>query len=437
MFGIISTKNICNKDSDFRSNYCGTCKAIAFEYGHSFRMALNFDVVFLSELYDSLALSNSDYSKITNYNCFNIPTDDKDIPFNLKYVAAVNIILTKYKIEDNIQDNRNKIIWKQLKKSSLKKVKKAELFLKTQNVDINEIEKNIIKQFELEKENIDGTSLHNLFFKYSKQTSNITSEIFKGIIKEDDKTQEIFRKIGSILGEIVYLSDAIKDVEKDYKNNSFNILTIDFKNLERNKEKCKKFVNERISLLLSFINRLPIENDKKIYFKKRIDTLYFSQTKSKILKVKLKERILLSVKSAKNISEKFKYFIPKYSVYIISISIFLIVTLLFPNVVFAFGATSNEYGCCSNSCHCCCDCSCSCCSCGSCDYDKECAKCDMARNVGGLIDSTFREQGFCKGCFMFGCGIPVCYFFAGCFNGTGNDVTKVIVIKEIPTCGKC
>lgn len=432
MFGITSRKNNCSADADFRNNYCGICKSIAYDYGNSLRLSLNNDVVFLSELYDSLTETKSDYSKISHYNCFSIPENEKDFPFNLKYASAVNVLLTKYKIEDNVNDSKLKAGWRLLNNLSSKKSKKAELYLKKNDVDTEKIADLIRLQTKIEKENNNELSIKEIITKYSEPTAKLTSEIYKGIINFDNDTKLLFSIIGYHFGRIVYLNDAIEDVEKDSKNKVFNILLASTTDISSNKKIAEKEINNSIFELKASIKKLPMPEERKAYFIGIIESIY--QKKIELEKIDFKNRIKLSYQSAINISKKYKYYIPKYTLFGSSLVTLTLITILFPNIVFAYGSNTVEAGCCGSCCDCFGQC---CCNQESCNCSNNC------KNPGDGCDRMICkswEDGGCGGCFLLTLGSLVgifgCCIFGSVADGcSSGSPTKVIIIKQPSDCG--
>jgi len=437
MFGIISDNNSCNTDNNYRKNYCGTCKAIGLNYGQSFRLVLNNDIVFLSELYDSLKETKSDYSKFSINNCLSIPNSENSFPFNLQYAASAHILLSKYSVLDNIIDSKIKLIWKAINNLSIKKYNKAESHLKSIGVDTYKISELIFEQMKIEKNVCDIEDVKDILLKYSNPTALITSEIFQGIIQEKGSIKSLFKNIGFLFGQIAYLTDAIKDVKEDRTNNNFNPLLINSESNTLNIDIAKKLVNNQISEMTKLIISLPIYEIKKQYLLQKISTLYLTDFKQE--KIKLKERIRLSIQSSKNISKKYKYIIPKYSTFSLTLVLFIIITFFLPNVVFAIGVAPLKAGCCESTCDCC----------GSCCTNQEKCNCagkgSVCENPGTccdkLICSSYEDAGI-GGCFLvvlagiiafFGCGV-----IGSASDGCSTNPTKIIIIRKSPDCGgKC
>src|SRR5690242_13659370 len=110
MFGYVTPCKMELKIKDyekFKSYYCGLCKSIKINIGNIPRAALNYDMTFLAILLDSLDNSKSIYTK---QRCAIHPLRKKVILKDndyLSYAAFCNVILSYYKLLDNINDDNS------------------------------------------------------------------------------------------------------------------------------------------------------------------------------------------------------------------------------------------------------------------------------------------------------------------------------------------
>ena len=108
MFGYVMPCKMELKVRDyekFKAYYCGLCHTIKEQYGNLPRATLNYDMTFLAILLDSLNDKPLASKKIT---CSLHPLSKKLILIDneaLKYAAQCNIVLTYYKLIDNINDD--------------------------------------------------------------------------------------------------------------------------------------------------------------------------------------------------------------------------------------------------------------------------------------------------------------------------------------------
>ena len=92
----------------WRLHYCGTCKTIGRQYGQRARMLLNHDAVFLAELVTALGARDVEQwgDSYKSWNCMRLPEVD-EMPRVLRYVAAINVLLSEYKVADHAVDSRH------------------------------------------------------------------------------------------------------------------------------------------------------------------------------------------------------------------------------------------------------------------------------------------------------------------------------------------
>ena len=319
MFGLTSNSTYSEKSeaySDFRQNYCGTCKTIGKVYGNKERMFLNHDVVFLSELLSAISADNEKFSQISVFKCTNLPKDISKIPDFLKYCASVNILLACYKIQDNIIDAKHKLnIWRSIIFFETRKFQKAQEILGNFGLNFQFIEQNLKEQFKKE-------IVHNSFKNsvdciqyYANATRKITGEVFRSSLHTVGKIEltNEFSKIGESLGELVYILDAIVDYKNDIKKNRFNpFYTLTNKSKELPLDLLNEVVNyiyKRLNTIENTIISLPILEEKKKLF---ISRLYLNvrlglgntnkvcnTCKSSVVIPPVKERINDAIKVAK------------------------------------------------------------------------------------------------------------------------------------------
>jgi hypothetical protein len=153
-----------------------------------------------------------------------------------EYAASMNVLLTYYKLEDNLNDDKGikdilayNIYKGKLKKAYEKYPKKAE-YIKHQL--------EILKSLEDKKStNIDEVS--NTF-------GNLMGEIFS---YKNDEYKNDLRNIGFNIGKYIYVLDAYEDLDKDIKKGRYNPF-IDY--IDK-KEELKKRVDRLISISLGYL----------------------------------------------------------------------------------------------------------------------------------------------------------------------------------------
>lgn len=240
MFGLmkpLSSCGSCQPKGDYkqhRQHYCGTCKVIGKEYGHSARMTLNFDAVFLAELLTALsgeqvAEWSSAFQAINR--CFTMPKADENMPLPLRYAAATNVLLAELKLDDNWRD-RAKKRYRVARWWLSKSFKRAEAQWQTWGVDTQFFWAQVEEQNRREKAAfVPADTLEETVNYYAETTAEMTGQIFAhsvGIVVQDESLRADLYQIGANIGRLMYALDAFEDVEKDIFERGFNPLAAFF-----------------------------------------------------------------------------------------------------------------------------------------------------------------------------------------------------------------
>ena len=221
----------------YRGYYCGLCKCLKDNHGEISRLSLNYDITFLVLILTSVYRPKSN---IIEEGCITNPFKKKKKIINeiTEYAASMNVLLAYYKLEDNLKDDnklKDKVaytMYKGILKSAYEKYPKKAEFIKEQLEILYNLEK-------AKNTNIDLVS--NTF-------GNLMSEIFA--YKQDENESEL-RRIGFNIGKYIYLLDAYEDLDKDYKNGSYNPF-IDY--IDK-KEELKLRVDKLISMSLGMVGK--------------------------------------------------------------------------------------------------------------------------------------------------------------------------------------
>ncbi|MDU6481105.1 MAG: DUF5685 family protein [Paeniclostridium sordellii] len=240
MFGYvrINKMDLTFREFDtYKGYYCGLCKYLKENHGEISRLSLNYDITFLILLLTSVYRPKS---TLTKEVCIANPIKKKNRIVNevTEYAASMNVLLTYYKLEDNLHDDKGikDIIAYNLYKGKLKKAyekypKKAD-YIKSQ---LEELQK-------LESEN--STNID----KVSNTFGNLMGEIFA--YKEDDFEGKL-RSIGFNIGKYIYILDAYEDLDKDTKKGRYNPF-IEY--IDKKEELIKK-VDKLISISLGYLSQ--------------------------------------------------------------------------------------------------------------------------------------------------------------------------------------
>ena len=212
MFGYITANREEMKIRDFRryrSYYCGLCHTLAVRYGKSAQLTLTYDMTFLiillNGLYEEPLMSD-------RRRCMVHPAEKQDMLSNriTDYAADMSVLLTYYKLMDDIRDERSvkaKVLAAKLRKSA----KKIEKIYPRQ---AEAIAKNCRLLMEAEEKrcyDLDDVASY---------TGNLTAEVF--LMDEKDPWASEIRHLGFYLGKFIYLLDAFDDLQKDIKKGAYN-----------------------------------------------------------------------------------------------------------------------------------------------------------------------------------------------------------------------
>ena len=260
MFGYvrINKMDLTFREFDYyKGYYCGLCKYLKENHGEVSRLSLNYDITFLIVILTALYKLDSD---ITYKRCIANPLKKKMRIVNeiTEYAASMNILLSYYKLEDNLYDDngiKDKLAYElykgKLKKAYEKYPQKAE-YIKQQLGNLRELEKQ-------ESKSID---------KVSNTFGNLMGEIF--VYKKDEYEQNL-RNIGFNLGKYIYILDAYEDLEEDNKKERYNPFIDYIDKKEELKNKVDRLISMSLGMATKNIEQLNLEFNKSI-----IDNIIYS-----------------------------------------------------------------------------------------------------------------------------------------------------------------
>ena len=232
MFGYIipDKANMYVKDfMMFRAYYCGLCMALGKTGSPVTRLCVNYDSAFYSALLHCLTAEDV---KIKNCHCMIHPVGKKpiaEVDDISKAVADLSVLLIYYKAQDDVQDGKKKRVFVKARLAARKRaaVKRLPEVDKCMNDCFDALAK-------LEKDN-------------SSSLDQVTDTM--GILMRDC-TKHMMAKYRSLtkyeedftyaLGKIVYIMDAIDDLEEDSKKNRYNPFIAKYGKCENKKEFIEK-----------------------------------------------------------------------------------------------------------------------------------------------------------------------------------------------------
>ncbi len=212
MFGYVKTDfpNLYVKDVTlYKAMYCGLCKGIGKACGQRGRLALNYDLTFLSVLLHNLMDIDV---KIESQHCIihRIKKRPVAIVDSLTLrIAALNIILARYKLNDDVLDDGKGKLKRALLAKAYKKAKKQEPRL-------DEIVKASYKSL-TDYEKTNGDSVDISADSFGVMMTSVVKELAGEICDQN------LCDLAYGLGKWIYLIDALDDFDKDIKRKSFNV----------------------------------------------------------------------------------------------------------------------------------------------------------------------------------------------------------------------
>ncbi len=216
MFGYLTVYKPELKFKDFevyKAIYCSLCKNLKKNYGLSSSFVLNYECTFL--VLFSLALDNN-CPHFEKCRCtFNpLKKCNKCVggDSNFDFASAVTVILSYYKLLDEIEDNGffKKILLYPLKPFLKRKFKKAT----KKYPDI----KDIVDLYAKEQAEIEKSACKEI-----DKAANPTAKMLSSIFSLLDNSNEKLARLGYCLGRWIYLIDAYDDIIDDAKKSNYNV----------------------------------------------------------------------------------------------------------------------------------------------------------------------------------------------------------------------
>ncbi len=195
--------------ADYRRYYCETCHELRGGFGLFSTAAVNYDMTFNTILLNSISGDVLDFGHTKNgVSCvFRGPYADSDV---MRKMAGYTVLLTKWELVDDEYDKpskRNKFISLALNRA----IRKAERLYPEYDVMVGE----------------GYTRLRSMELDGCTDPIKIGSEFGLALSKplEDiagDRADERLSELFVYLTSIVYLMDAVDDLDKDYMDGTYN-----------------------------------------------------------------------------------------------------------------------------------------------------------------------------------------------------------------------
>jgi hypothetical protein len=294
MYGYVTPDKAKLYNKDFllyRAFYCGVCKETAKNYGNLPRFATNYDIAFLGVfLHAYLNILPS----FLNQNCILNPFVKKHIVQSshlLKDITNLNLLLVYHNILDNVIDSggikaniAQKVFKKHYQKSSVN-LEEADNIIKTQYGRLRELERQNCPS-------LDKTA--DCFAVMLRDSVSVIIKKHGGDIQNQRLKDFLYN-----LGKLVYMLDALDDLNEDYKSQNYNPFLARFGNYKTkeqfiadNKSDLDFAFNITINKMIENFNLLPITEGRDlltniIYFglKRKFSLIMTSKKKLKKEKI--------------------------------------------------------------------------------------------------------------------------------------------------------
>ena len=264
MFGYVipDKQNMYIKDFNvFQAFYCGLCKTLGKTGSQITRLCTNYDVTFYSVLLHSLADEKVTFErKLCAYNGKKkvvVGIDDLS-----RKMADLSVLLVYYNAEDDVTDGKKSRIlikWRlALRKSkAAKRLPEIDKLMKDSFASLNALEKAKCASID----------------RVADCFASLMRDITRRLVKTDDTIDTFTYN----LGRLVYLLDAVDDVEKDTKKKRYNPLLLNYGECVNKADYMVKNADELSFLLNSTYNKMVAsynDMDIKLYEGVLSNTVY-------------------------------------------------------------------------------------------------------------------------------------------------------------------
>lgn len=287
MYGYVTPFKPQLKMQDFvlyRAFYCGLCKATGKLYGQAPRFTTNYDMTFLAALLHDYTAQDATFKE---ERCVCNPFKKKPcIQRNPLFdkLAAVNLILSYYKALDGVIDREG--VKKRVAKSALARpYKKA----KQTFPEADDIVRTSYERLrELERANAAG--LDRVAHPFADMLRQL-AVCLMGEHADEEKAAVCYN-----IGKFVYLTDALDDIDEDYKKKRYNPFIAEY-GFDGDRV---KFLTERraeLEFVLSVTVNRAIESFNNCQYTQSYDLL------SNVVHIGLRQKVIELLDS----TEKLKY----------------------------------------------------------------------------------------------------------------------------------
>ncbi len=255
MFGYVVPVKSKLSQQDFvlyRAFYCGMCKTIGSLFGQLPRYSVSYDSAFLAALVSDCL----DYpEEIKLSACVGNPFKKKPMIAQnelMEKLAAVNIILCRYKLFDDVVDGKTdaKIAMKFFAKAYKKSVQmmpEADEIVKIGYENLRNCE----------------TSGCDSVDRVGHCFANMLKKLF-ALILGDRGDEHVLSMVYNV-GKFIYIADALDDIEEDKKSGNYNVFLISYGKFENRRQFIEDNRAELEFLFASTVNKAIAEFNARKY----------------------------------------------------------------------------------------------------------------------------------------------------------------------------
>lgn len=240
MFGLMRSRSCALGPEERRRrrlHYCGTCKTMGRLYGQRARLLLNFDTVFAAELLTALSGADALDSWDAAYqaqNCFRLPGSTDAMPAELRYAAAMTVVLAEVKVADQLEDAPG-ARWRAAHRLLSPSFRRAAADLEAGGFPLDALWRSVRAQSGREARlgslvapAADGAE--RALDDAAQATADATALAFEhgAGVAGVPETREQLAALGRAFGSLVYLLDALDDYERDARSGEFNAIRAAF-----------------------------------------------------------------------------------------------------------------------------------------------------------------------------------------------------------------
>ncbi len=229
----------------YKSIYCGLCRALKKKGGLWAQLTLTYDLAFMIVLLSSLYEPMETVQKKRCYSHMlkGTTTITSEIT---DYAADMNIILAYHNLSDDIEDDGGMI--KRAERSLIKSCYNEAKKRHTKKAD--DISALLDELSYAEKSNADADTCANLFAEIMTVVFDYKQDMWSGYVRE----------FSAALGRVIYIMDAVDDIDEDIKKNKFNPLKDMYKSGDF-PQKSDELLRSLLGECTVAFERLPLEND--------------------------------------------------------------------------------------------------------------------------------------------------------------------------------